>query len=382
MNHNNQGQEDAIARLKAVYAQAANQCGVSLWQFDFATRAIYDFNNATHIKAFENLHTILDVPSFFSAPESPLHPDDVAAFSVMFQQLFAGAPTAKSVGRWRNDEHDVWWWYEISYTTLFREDGTPETAIGTAIDITERVRLQERYNEEIKWRKVHNQDVLGSFKMNLTQNTCEDGQSDLPKILSFRGCKTVDAFFAQEYSVHIDPEDLVSYRERFNRASLLLSYQEGKTSVVQESYVCFETGKFLWVKVEVDLFLNPDSGDIEAYIYALDIDQKKTARALVDAVVNLDYDFLGLLDAANDTYTIFAKTDGGTVLPDFYSSNYEAEVAQFANAYMVEEDIAQNIHDMSYQNIFAQLESQRVYTTFFRVREPDGRISRKKIQFS
>ncbi|MEG1515953.1 MAG: hypothetical protein RSD95_13785, partial [Clostridia bacterium] len=47
-----------------------------------------------------------------------------------------------------------------------------------------------------------------------------------------------------------------------------------------------------------------------------------------------------------------------------------------------EEDIETNIREMSYENIFAQLENQAIYTTYTRVREPDGRISRKKLRFS
>ncbi|MEG1647136.1 MAG: PAS domain-containing protein, partial [Clostridia bacterium] len=116
--------------------------------------------------------------------DSPLNPEDFAALKEMFGKVYAGKKTASSIGRWWNKDHNVWWWYEISYTTIFDDDGKPIKAIGTATDITERIRLEDRYNEEIKWRKVHNLDVIGSYKMNLTQNICEDGQSDNLLILS------------------------------------------------------------------------------------------------------------------------------------------------------------------------------------------------------
>ncbi|MEG0703580.1 MAG: hypothetical protein RR449_08410, partial [Christensenella sp.] len=313
---------------------------------------------------------------------SPLHPDDAPALFEMFDKLFAGEKTAKSVGRWGNGDDSVWWWYEIAYTTIFDDEGKPLRAIGTAIDITERVRLEERYDEEIKWRKVHNKDVMGSFKMNLTQNTCEDGQSDVATILSFHGDGTVDGFFEREYATHMYPEELKKYKKIFNRKNLLRGYREGKTSFTEEAYVDFGENKMLWIMIELDMFQNPKNGDVEAYIYAMDIDQKKTARALVDSVVNMDYDFLVLLDAAADKYTLFAKTNGNITLPQFYSSDYETEVAQFARESLVEEDVEQNIHDMSYENLFEQLETKSVFTTYFRVKEADGGISSKKIQFS
>ncbi|MEG1577681.1 MAG: ATP-binding protein, partial [Oscillospiraceae bacterium] len=373
---------ETLASLQETYACAAKQCGVTLWMFDLDSKTIYHFNNASHILALDDVRVIHDVPEVFARPESPMLPEDVPEMYEMFRKLYAGEKNAKSVSRWRNEGSDVLWWYEISYTTLFDADGKPVKAIGTGVDITERIRLETRYNEEIKWRKVHNQDVLGSFKLNLTQNICEDGQSDNPMILSFVGDGTVDDFFTREYAAHVDEKHLPKYKKMFNRVSLLKSFRLGKTSVTQESYLCFQDNKVLWVKVEIDMFQNPFTGDVEAYIYATDIDPKKTSQALVTAVVNLDYDFLALLDAHTDTYTIFAKTYGATALPAFYTSDYQTEAAQFAHDYVVPEDLEQNLHDMTYQNLFEQLKHQAVYTTFFRVREPDGHIARKKIQFS
>ncbi|MEG1895995.1 MAG: hypothetical protein RR162_07110, partial [Oscillospiraceae bacterium] len=218
------------------YARAAKQCTVSLWMFDFASRTIYDFSNASHIKAFEGITTMHDVPYVFAQPKSPLCKKDLPAMYKMYDKLYAGEKTASSIGCWKNEDSDALWWYETSYTSIFDESGKPIKAIGTAIDISERIRLEKRYTEEIKWRKVHNQDVLGSFKMNLTQNICEDGQSNNRLILDFQSDGTVDGFFANEYTAHIDAEGLSRYKNSFNRENLLKLFRSGKTSITQESY--------------------------------------------------------------------------------------------------------------------------------------------------
>ncbi|MEG3073043.1 MAG: response regulator [Ruthenibacterium sp.] len=374
--------EAEIAQIEATYAQAAKQCGVTLWILDIVTKTISGFSNATNIKAFDDIDVIHNLPAVFFSENSPLHPDDVASTLAMVDKLVAGEKAVKGIGRWRNAEQDVWQWYEISYTNVFDADGKPVKAVGTAIDITERVRLEERYNEEIKWRKVHNQDVVGSFKMNLTRNICEDGQSDIPFILTFRGNGTVDDFFKRETAAHVEAEERAAYMAVFNRKNLLKLFREGKTTVVQESYISYTKDKIFWVKIELDMFSNPQNNDVEAYIYATDIDQKKTARELVNTVVNMDYDFLGLLDAASDQYTIYAKSDTKTPLPPFYTSDYETEVAQYAHEFLVKEDIERNIREMSYENLFAQLEKQPIFTTYYGIKEPSGHIGRKKMQFS
>ncbi|MEG2570943.1 MAG: ATP-binding protein, partial [Clostridia bacterium] len=364
------------------YAKAANQCGVTLWMLDFDSKTIYDFSNATQLKAFDGVKVIRNVPDVFEGDGSLLHPDDLQAFRDMFARIFKGEERVKSEGRWWNEELNCWWWYEIGYITTFDSDGKPQKAIGTAVNITERIRLEERYNEEIKWRKVHNQDILGSFKMNLTQNTCEEGQSDIKTILTFGRGGTVDGFFELEYATHLDAAEAEQYKSIFNRENLLKEYQRGKTSFIQESYVDFGENKILWIKIELDMFQNPKNGDVEAYIYAMDIDQRKVSRALVDVVVNMDYDYLALLDIITGGYTLFAQTDSHTSLPPFHSSSYEHEVQEYAKQFLVDEDIENNIHDMSYKNVLAKLKTQDVFTTYCRVKESDGSIRRKRLQFS
>ncbi|MEG1559622.1 MAG: response regulator [Clostridia bacterium] len=372
----------AYKNLAENYAQATKQCEVTIWMFDLANKTIYDFNNASHIKTFDGVRVIHNVPEVFAAPDSPMYPEDVPEMNEMFGKLYAGEKSAKSVSRWKNAGSDTFWWYEISYTTLFDENGKPVRAIGTGVDISERVRLEERYQEELKWREVHNQDVIGSFKMNLTQNICCDGQGNNPIIMGFQGDGTVDGFFEHEYATHIDERELEEYKKIFNRKNLIQSYCEGKISLVQESYVNFGNDKILWIKIELDMFQNPKSGDVEAYIYATDIDQKKMSKALVDAVVNLDYDYLALLDSDTDTYVIFTQSKGKTPLPPIYANSYQQEVATYARKYLVKDEIERNIQELSYENVIANLEKQDVYTTYTSVRELDGSISRKKLQLS
>ncbi|MEG0355749.1 MAG: ATP-binding protein, partial [Lachnospiraceae bacterium] len=311
-----------------------------------------------------------------------LHPEDVPAFYEMHDKILAGEKTAKSVGRWKKSEKDMWCWNEVVCSTIFDEQGIPVKVVGSAIDISERVRLEERYNEEIEWRKIHNQDVLGSFKMNLTQNTCEDGQSDVSTILSFQGNGTVDEFFRREYAIHVEPEELEGYQEIFNREHLLQCFMEGKTNFARESYVNFGNNKIMWIKIELSMFENPKTHDVEAYIYATDIEQKKMERALVSTVVDMHYDYLALLDVITGNYTIYAKTDSKTPLPPFHASDYKTEVEQYAREFLVEEDIEKNIYELSFENLLEQLEQQVIYTTYCRVKEFDGSISQKQLQFT
>ncbi|MEG1701532.1 MAG: response regulator [Erysipelotrichaceae bacterium] len=379
------GTAENISSYKAIsenYATAANQCGVSVWMFDLETHTMYDFKNATGINMFKNVIELHNVPEVFCEANSALLKEDVGAMLEMYKKIYAGEKSATSVGRWRNEKNEVPLWYEIAYTTVFDDDEKPIKAIGTAQDISKRVRLEARYKDESKWRNLQNKNVVGSYKLNLTKNICEDGQSNSAKVLSFQGDGTIDDFFEREYEIHVYPEELKDYKRIFNRENLLENFHKGKTRLSKESYMDFGDGRIIWTKVEIEMFLNPSSGDAEAYIYAIDIDQKKISREMVDAVSALDYDYLALLDLVNGSYNLFAQVSRETSLPPMHADNYEHEMEVYARKYLVDEDIERNVHEMTLKNVVKELKHHDVYTTYCRVKEDNGSISRKKLQFS
>ena len=91
---------------------------------------------------------------------------------------------------------------------------------------------------------------------------------------------------------------------------------------------------------------------------------KATTQAMVDTVVNMDFDYLALLDMKNNSYVIHAKAGTATPLPPFTSGDYAAEVEAYAHTYLLEEGVERNICEMSCENLRKQLASQDIYTTF------------------
>ncbi|MEG0770721.1 MAG: response regulator [Clostridia bacterium] len=375
--------ENQLKALNDTYILAAKQCDVTVWTLDIKTKTIFGLNNVSSIDKLDNVSTIRNVPEVFLKNEqSPLNLEDSKQYIEMFDRVYKGEQSVKSVTRWWSDSYNAWLWYEISYTTIYDEDKNPIKAIGTARDITERMRLEKRYEEEVEWRKVHNKDVMGSFKMNLTKNTCEDGITENVVIKTFQGDGTVDSFFELEYATHQDKEELEEYKKVFNRENLLKIYHAGKTVVTKESFVEFEKGHLIWIRIELDMFLNPKTNDVEAYIYATDIDQKKMFRALVDAVVKIDYDYLALIDIKSDSYTIYGNENSDTPIPTEKNTSYKQEVTNFAKRYIIKEDVEKHIKDMSIENILENLKDKEIYTTIARMYEENGSLSRKKLQFS
>ncbi|MDD3205985.1 MAG: ATP-binding protein [Lachnospiraceae bacterium] len=119
------------------------------------------------------------------------------------------------------------------------------------------------------------------------------------------------------------------------------------------------------------------------FVYSYDISTQKIFKEMLDTIVNLDYDYLALLDCENKDYKMYAGNDRNqTALPSSYSNAYEDEVAKYAREYLIPEDVESNIHDMSIANLQEKLSKQDVFTSTCSMKERNGTIRRKKLQFS
>ncbi|MEG1857606.1 MAG: hypothetical protein RR216_02625, partial [Pseudoflavonifractor sp.] len=71
-NFSRKTEDPHVKRLAETYARAAQQCGVTLWTFDLASRTVYDLSSASHSKAFDRTDVICNVPEVFTSEGSLL----------------------------------------------------------------------------------------------------------------------------------------------------------------------------------------------------------------------------------------------------------------------------------------------------------------------
>ncbi|MEG1559935.1 MAG: response regulator [Clostridia bacterium] len=371
---------DTYKRLEEIYTQAAKQSGLTYWMFDVDEKTIYDFSNATPVDPYKNVSIIPNVPESIIT-SGMLHQDDAPAFLEMYDKIFSGAPFAKSIARWKGLNKDIWKWYEITYTTIFDDVGRPIKAIGSAIDISDRIKLEERYTGEFERRKIQSREAIGSFKLNLTKNICCDGMTQDPEILKMQEDGTADAFFALDHQRCVDPKARAEYAKIFNRQVLIKNFQDGNRHFSHEHLFRFSNNRIGWALIKIVTMQNPKTYDIEAYIYAIDIDQRKVAQDIVAAVIAMDYDYLALLDVKTDICTVFGLSDKKNSVLPLVVNDYENGVEDYARKHLVEEDIERNIYDMSYANLLEKLEERATFTTYCRVKDQDGKVFQKKLQF-
>ncbi|MEG0709983.1 MAG: hypothetical protein RR481_07085, partial [Longicatena sp.] len=98
--------DETIKQLQETYALAAKQCGVTLWTLDIEKKTIYNSENTTSRNVFNETRIIRDVPEVYLREDSYLHKEDRDSFANMFKEIYAGAKSAVSRGRWWNKEQE------------------------------------------------------------------------------------------------------------------------------------------------------------------------------------------------------------------------------------------------------------------------------------
>lgn len=366
--------------FEETFTLAAQQSGLIAWRYDFATKTIFSQQNA--LSAYGYSGDVPNVPESLIA-DGAVHPDDAALVRDLYAKIHAGAKTAECVSRWRHPGTKDWWWSKISYTTLFDKNGKPIRAIGSSVDVTEEKAAQQRYQDEVNYRKSIGENLVASHRVNLTKGIVEESRSAIHKVPLAQNAPMNNELFSKICVSSIpDKKERQAYYDKLNPERLLREYYAGNTNFHMEYRASLMDGTVKWVEVRVALMKKPDTNDIMAFFNSWDIHDKKMAQAMIDTVVQMNYDYMALLDMKNNTYTVYAQSEDGSPLPPFYSSDYQSEVVNYARAYLIAEDVQRNIQEMSFANLKEQLAKLDIYTTYCAVHESDGRISRKKLQFS
>jgi PAS domain S-box-containing protein len=186
------------------------------------------------------------------------------------------------------------------------------------VDISESVKAQqqerEKYRNSMQALLSANPDAVATVHLNLTRNICTEGHSTSNTTREFIKAETADGFFAAVSSQIPDPEMRRNYLAAFDRNSLLTAFASGKTSQNHE-FIRRSEGAPVWIRTNLNLLKNPDTGDIEGVAYSMDISRDKRRDEILRIITSQEYDLIALLHM--DKQTVEAYFLGDTLPHEF-----------------------------------------------------------------
>lgn len=256
-------------RFSIVYENSS----ISVWDYDIDKNEIHQDERSMKIHGFGKV--IRNVPK--SLIESGyVHPDSSRAFLDMYKKLHMGEKNVEGVFLVEKPDKTGYWYEQIKYSTLFDEHNRPYWAIGTSQDITERRKQEMAY---AKWQKEINctaNENVTVFGWNLSKDVIDGIEKAAFEFAEecdiTSGMNNLVKSYSEGYVNHEDAQELVL---KLNRERLIGLYHDDISSVSMDYRRVDREGKYIWLKLTVQMVQYPDSGEIKAYIVSRDIDKEK-----------------------------------------------------------------------------------------------------------
>ncbi len=227
---------------------------------------------------------------------------------------------------------------------------------------------------ELRHMFVQTLDKLffATIRVDLSTDTAVILQSlDSPKIVSRR---VLWSKHLERYSAFLNTREVLS----FSAEHLLDLYRSGQMYVAREfPYLSKETTEWLTMTA----FLDSEEDTPHATVIVRKSSGDHLLRNIVDLYVYSTCDFFIYLDAKNNSYTSFSRSDNGTPLPPAVCADYSAEIVAYANEFVVPEDREKVIREMGLARVLEKLEQQPTHSFTCGILDPVRGYTRKRLRY-
>ena len=304
-----------------------------------------------------------------------VHHDDVAELQKLSSEALYSGKQLQHTYRMMGKDGSYYWITETANFIRYADGSHDVYAVFVNADkaVEERKELTDKYRDFKEYRKIKSGNTVASFHLNLTTDKCEDGQSSIPYMLAKQIYGTASGFFNSLCKDIDSDEDAEKFREACSRDALLESFDNGETVVVLDFPCYTRKDKVMWLRVSVEMALNPLTQDVEALAYFFDIDKQTRMQYMMRRLINTDYEFLGQIDIRTGQMIVFGgNTTIELSLSETNSIDYNKDLAD-ALKYMIRDEFYDDAYEaLKLERIITELQNVNTYVCSFPTKQCGG----------
>ena len=366
-------------RSQQMYRMVAEKSKLIIFEYDREHRRIVYQMDSAYTRAIceaQGMPQVIEnVPeSLVALVDEPFRESFLSAFS----QIGAGA--AETSIEYSSCVLGRTHWWHVTSMPLKADDGTVLTIYCYAQDITEAKLEQQRYLDFFRTLNKAYPDNLGSFHLNLTKNICIEGTSPLAFVMKQKESGTVDGYFAEFSKLIADKETLAWLKREFTLELLLKSFQEGKTSLSFQYSIHYPDG-LRWREGILIMQRNPQTDDVEALTYALDIDRQKRGEMILQTMSREGSDFIGFIDVASGTFAMHSGNGDCKPLEDGQRAPYSSCIESLCRDDVLKENRGSLREQADLENIKKALAKNKEYSLLYDFSKTGCQPLKKRISF-
>jgi len=282
--------EEQLKLEQEKYRAATEGANLRVYEYDIPTHRIILPEHARKLFGVDE-NVIHDVPDSI-LPQ--FRPEDQKRVRAFFARVNQGEKTVEdSFQMMPVNGYSTYLHY--TFTTVVDAFGRAEKAYAVAEDVTAQKRAQDDFNETIHALLATNPNALCAYKINLTENLCNEEHGTSEYIQNVLRADTADKLFENLLSIIPDSAQHDNAKIFFARSTLISAFNEGRKSLHLD-YMRFDADhNIIWVRTFVNMLKSPDKDDIIAVFYSLDISDEKRNQSIFDIITNQQCDYVALL---------------------------------------------------------------------------------------
>ena len=281
---------DAYKEMEQRFQATIRQTGIAVGIFDIRSNR-YDVYFRDREYHFDN-----GVEGVIA--EGVIYPEDIEKYRSLFRRMALGDSLATGLVRFASAPGKEYRWTHIVMTKIPDRDGNPFRAVLTQQDVTEQVRREKHYQEELLRRQALEGDVTSSLAVNLTRDEVQEWIMDGVRLGSFAVGKPFVWAVEQEAEHLTEEKDRAAFRAFFDAKRLRDAFRSGDATRSIEYLRRFPDGKVRWASCRVDMTENPETGDRMLFAYVRDNHEGKVDEIAFAKVMEGVVDYITCLDVS------------------------------------------------------------------------------------
>lgn len=307
---------------------------------------------------------------------TPIHPEDVAEYRLLYQKIDEGADYAEAEIRILHNGAYRWYLYRLK--SIYDFEGNRIKVIGARSDITLSKEIEANHQHHLNAFFSSNPNTLVSCRLNLTQNkvtqfyNLQEGHIR-DNLQSVTDLDELNSFLTQT----IHPEsDRIRYLETFSVENLIKEYRRGNTSVSM-NFRFMRNNELHWANARLEMVTEPKYGNVDAVYHAVDTSYNRILELLLESSASHDYDFISFVFGKTQRYASYSWLSPKELT---MQENYCQTLIRDLDTYKLE-DRDEIVEKLQWHTILENLNKYGEYTVFITQHLDIGVKKRKKLQF-
>lgn len=295
-------------------------------------------------------------------------------------------------------------WIRHHWVNFFDEDGNPEYVLAFGIDVTDKMKKERSFADQMLMREAAQSSIMIASCFNVTKDTVVKQNGDNPPVklpdkppcseemrlailadepeVANQSPETQYYFFAATAQLP-DPVERKKFAHMCSHVGMLEAFREGKTEQVM-NYSRMVDGVLSYVSTRLLLLADPETQDVYAFFYTVDMSEKKQDELVIDAVMRQSCDFVALIDPDTDTATFRYMSDKIRIIVPYWADGaticYSKMMDRAVEALIAPERQEEISKMISTKNIIEHLQVESPYYCSYDFSEK-GKAAHKQVQY-